>query len=92
MDDLKQALASLQPPIEHSLEMHGRVMHVSLTDPAINVTVTRVIECWQYQSNDLFHVIILHAIHELQSKGSHAPLKKLPLVGGRLMEARDFES
>jgi hypothetical protein len=90
MDDLKAALATLEPPIQHTVEYRDRVMYLVLIDAEINATVERVIPAWQYQNRDLLHVIILHAIHELQLKGSHAPLRKLPLVGGRLLQAEDF--
>lgn len=92
MEDLKKALAALNPPLETAVEFRERVMHVVLTDPVINATAVRDIEPWQYQNRDLFQVIILHAINELQRKGSHALLKKLPLVDGRLMDATDFGS
>jgi hypothetical protein len=92
MNDLKAALASLQPPLTHTVEFRNRIMHVTLTDPSISASVSRAIEPWQYQSHDLFQIIILHAIHELQGMGSHAPLQKLPLVGGRLMQADDFRT
>jgi hypothetical protein len=91
MDDLTKALATLNPPLEYHVEFREKVMHVVLTDPKIQATAIRDIEPWQYQNRDLFQVIILHAINELQAKGSHAPLKKLPLVGGRLMASGDFE-
>lgn len=90
MDDLKAALATLEPPIQHTVEYRDRVMYLVLIDAEINATVERVIPPWQYQNRDLLHVIILHAIHELQLKGSRALLRKLPLVGGRLLRADDF--
>jgi hypothetical protein len=89
MDDLKAALATLEPVIHYTVEVRDRVIYLSLTDPEINATVERVIPLWQYQSRDLLHVIILHAVQELQLKGSRAPLRKLPLKDARVLRADD---
>lgn len=90
MDDLRSALASLDPPIKHRVMFRDNVMHLTFIDSEINATADRDIAPWQYEDRDVLHVILLHAIHELQRKGSHAPLKKLPLVQGKPIDFSNF--
>lgn len=74
MDDLRQALSALDPPIKHFIEYMNSGMLLTLLDIEIYASVFRFITPRTMRSAEALNLTILYAINELRVKGSHLPL------------------
>lgn len=74
MDDLRQALSALDPPIKYFIEYRSSGMLLTLLDIEIYASVFRFITPRTMRSAEALNLTILYAINELRVKGSHLPL------------------
>lgn len=74
MDDLRQALSVLDPPIRHFIEYRSSGMLLTLLDIEVPAKVFRFITPRTMRSAKALNLTIIYAINELRVKGSHLPL------------------
>lgn len=80
MDDLRQALSALDPPIRHFIEYRSSGMLLTLLDIEIHASVFRFITARTMRSAEALNLTILYAINELRVKGSHLSLDADTLI------------
>lgn len=75
MNRLKEALASLDPPVKHFIEYRGGDALLTLVDPQVPAKVSRLITKRTMMSIEALNIMVLYAVNELRLKGSHVPLQ-----------------
>jgi hypothetical protein len=78
MPSLADVLNSLHPPVRHELITDGDRITLRLIDEVLKVDARRSLAAHELEDPTLFRVIVLYAVNELRSKGSHAALSVLP--------------
>lgn len=82
MDNLRRALAALDPPLKHFIEYRGGDMLLTLLDPGVPAKVSRLITKRTMKNVTALNIMVLYAVNELRLKGSHLPLQADTILVG----------
>lgn len=78
MPDIHDVLSHLSPPIKYHLEQHGERFTLRLYDEQLGIEAVRSVNLHEFLNKSQFRIIVLYAVNELRSKGSHIQLAVLP--------------
>lgn len=78
MPDIHDVLSHLSPPIKYELEQRGERFTLRLYDEQLGIEAVRTLNLQEFLNKSQFRIIVLYAVNELRSKGSHVELAVLP--------------